>query len=98
MKSIQLYNQNDLDNNLKADCYKELGLLSYLENDLEKALEHTESGIDAFVKNGTNQRLKYVLYRNKAVYLEKMGRINEGMDIVQQIWDSKDEINEPETL
>jgi tetratricopeptide (TPR) repeat protein len=76
------------ESNMEAASFLLLGLIKYYQNDLEQALEYTNSGINAFVESGENKHIKSLLYRNKGVYLQRLGRITEGMRLVQEIWDS----------
>ncbi|MFC4076053.1 helix-turn-helix domain-containing protein [Salinithrix halophila] len=88
--AIRLTNQNAYGNqsNIEAASFTELGLNSYYQNDMEQALAYTESGIDAFVEDGERLHFKYVLLRNKIVYLERLGRIGEALKVVEDHWES----------
>ncbi|SEN71802.1 helix-turn-helix domain-containing protein [Lihuaxuella thermophila] len=87
--ALRISQQNPYkENNMEAASYLLLGYISYYQNNLERALEYTNSGIEAFVDEGENQHIKYLLYRNKGVYLQRLGRVTEGMRLVQDIWDS----------
>ncbi|SMO84129.1 tetratricopeptide repeat protein [Melghirimyces algeriensis] len=78
--------------NIEAACFTELGLCSYHQNNLETALKFTESGLDAFQTEGDRKFIQYKLLRNKAVYLERLGRLNEALQVVQDTWDYLSEI------
>ncbi|WP_169713733.1 tetratricopeptide repeat protein [Paludifilum halophilum] len=99
-KAIQLCNPNGSSDstNVEAFSFLELGLCSYYQNDLEKALQLTESGIDAFTPDGSRRYLWPLLHRNKGVYLEHLDRVAEGLKLVQEIWDSLDAIDDAETV
>ncbi|MBA4493612.1 helix-turn-helix domain-containing protein [Paenactinomyces guangxiensis] len=87
--SLRISQQNPYkENNMEAASYLLLGLMRYFQNDLEQALEYTNSGINAFVEDGENEYIKGLLYQNKGVYLQRLGRVAEGMRLVQDIWDS----------
>jgi tetratricopeptide (TPR) repeat protein len=86
--ALRISQQNPYkENNMEAASYLLLGLISYYRNDIEQALEFTNSGIEAFVENGENKHIKALLYRNKGVYLQRTGRITEGIQLVHEIWD-----------
>jgi tetratricopeptide (TPR) repeat protein len=86
--ALRLSQQNPYkENNMEAASYLLLGLISYYQNNIEQALEYTNNGINAFVEDGENKHIKSLLYRNKGVYLQRMGRITEGIRLVQDIWD-----------
>lgn len=76
------------ENNMEAASYLLLGLISYYQNNIEQALEFTNTGIHAFVEEGQNKYIKSLLYRNKGIYLQRLGRLTEGMRLIQEIWDS----------
>lgn len=76
------------ENNMEAASYLLLGLISYYQNNIERALEFTNTGINSFVEDGENKHIKSLLYRNKGIYLQRLGRITEGMRLVEDIWDS----------
>lgn len=89
------YNENS---NIEASSFCDLGVCAYLQNDLESAIQFTDSGLDAYKENGDRSYLRHTLPRNKAIYLERLGNIHEGMRIVEEIWDKRFEIYEVDTL
>jgi tetratricopeptide (TPR) repeat protein len=97
--ALRISQQNPYkESNMEAASYLLLGLIRYKQNNIEQALEMTNNGIEAFKDSGDNQHIKYLLYRNKGVYLQRMGRITEGMRLVQDIWDMIPQINDISTL
>lgn len=58
----------------------------------------TESGLEAFQDNGGREYLKYKLIKNKAIYLERLGRTNEALKIVQDVWGELNRVTPVETL
>ncbi|PTX64220.1 helix-turn-helix protein [Melghirimyces profundicolus] len=95
--AIRLTNQSK-QNNIEAASYNELSLCSFNQNDINQALKYVESGLDSYIENGERPIFKYLLRRNKAIYLEKLGRLGEAMQIVQEVWDSLWEIEQIETI
>ncbi|OYD06251.1 helix-turn-helix domain-containing protein [Paludifilum halophilum] len=91
-QAIKIVNEHPFyeNSNLEAQCFHELGMTYYYQNDLEKALDFANTGIDAYKENGDLPYLRYGLRSNKAVYLDKLGRINEGMQTIQEVWGSID--------
>ncbi|MFC4077609.1 tetratricopeptide repeat protein [Salinithrix halophila] len=87
-KGIQLATQNSVAqrDNIEAACFLEIALCSYHQNDLVKAIQFSDSGIDAFNPEGGRTYLWPLLHRNKGVYLERLGRVAEGMKLVQEMW------------
>lgn len=86
------------ESNMEAASYLLLGLIRYKQNNIEQALELTSNGIKAFNDEGDNQHIKCLLYRNKGVYLQRMGRITEGMRLIQDVWDMMPGIDDINTL
>ncbi|SMO86577.1 helix-turn-helix domain-containing protein [Melghirimyces algeriensis] len=86
------------DSNIEAYAFKDLGRCSYYQNDLQKALLFTDSGLDAYDPDGERNHIKYILLRNKSIYLERLGRIAEAFKIVQDVWSNIHRIDHIETL
>ncbi|MDR6226330.1 tetratricopeptide repeat protein [Desmospora profundinema] len=97
-KAIQLSSQRFQSKNIEAISFLELGVCCHFQNDLEKALQFTESAMDAFVENGERQYLKYLLFMNKAIYLERLGRCSESLSVVDKVWSSRDKIKQSSVL
>lgn len=83
--------------NIEALAFKQLSIGCYFQNDLHQALQYINSAIDSFV-DGNRQQLKYILYCNKARYLEKLGRIGEGLKVVNDLWHEIDNMNDRTAL
>lgn len=98
--AIRLTSQNpaEHESNLEACSFSELGLCAYYQNDLEGALRFTESGLEAFNEEGERLHNKYTLLRNKAIYLERMGRVAEALKVVQDVWEELPKMAEAETV
>ncbi|MFC4076213.1 tetratricopeptide repeat protein [Salinithrix halophila] len=94
-------NQAATQDNMEAYSFSDLGRCSYYRNDLQLALQYTNSGLDAFCHDGERSYIKYILLRNKAIYLERLGRPAEALKIVQDAWDelgNVDHIEHTETV
>ncbi|SMO71189.1 tetratricopeptide repeat protein [Melghirimyces algeriensis] len=81
------------DHNVEADAFNQLGIASFRQNNIVQALKYTENGLDAFLE-GENTTLQYLLKRNQALYLEKLGRLGEAMQVVQEVWEHLHQIEE----
>ncbi|SMO77473.1 helix-turn-helix transcriptional regulator [Melghirimyces algeriensis] len=92
--AIRLASQSDaLENsNIEAASYTELGLCHYYQNNLEEALSFTENGMEAFVSEGERPHFRFVLLRNKAIYLERLNRFGEALKVVEGAWKELDQI------
>lgn len=97
--ALRLSQQNPYkEHNMEAASYLLLSLSSYYQNQMEQALSFTDNGLEAFIEDGENQHIKVLLYRNKGIYLHRLGRITEGMRLVQEIWPEIRNISDVGTL
>lgn len=97
--ALRISQQNPYkESNMEAASYLLLGLIRYKQNNIEQALELTSTGIEVFNDKGDNQHIKCLLYRNKGVYLQRMGRITEGMRLIQDVWEMIPGIDDINTL
>ncbi|PTX60765.1 transcriptional regulator with XRE-family HTH domain [Melghirimyces profundicolus] len=84
--------------NIESYSFNDLGLCAYKQNDLQKALKFTGSGLASFVPEGNRKVVKYILLRNKAIYLERLGRTVDALNTVQDVWNDLAHIEQSETL
>lgn len=92
--ALRFIQQNDLSpNNLEAANYLVLGMCKYKQNDLHQALEYTNHGLKAWTPNGGRKHIRFLLYRNKGIYLQRLGRVIEGMQLVLEVWDEIEHID-----
>jgi tetratricopeptide (TPR) repeat protein len=79
LKTIEgLYDCPSLEqSNLHTICLNDLGRMYFYDGEYEKALENTEQAIQLFDDNGERFYIKPLLYLNKVIYLEKLGREEE---------------------
>ncbi|MGI6127933.1 MAG: tetratricopeptide repeat protein [Planifilum sp.] len=84
--------------NVKATAYNLLSLNSYYQNDMDKAVHYVEQGLESFNPDGERKHLKYVLLRNKGIYLERMGRVVQALRIVDEVWPELGSIDQVETV
>lgn len=84
--------------NVKSVVYNELGLNSYYQNDMDKAVHYTNQGLKSFNPDGDRKHVKYLLFRNKGIYLERMGRVVQALRIVDEVWPELGNIDQAETV
>ncbi|MGF7086562.1 tetratricopeptide (TPR) repeat protein [Kroppenstedtia sanguinis] len=98
--AIRLANQNnpDSESNIEAASYNELSLTSFGQNDLKQALKYAENGLEVFQPGGERPQYEFILKRNRAIYLERLGRLGEAMQIVQEAWPQIHEMIQVETI
>jgi tetratricopeptide (TPR) repeat protein len=85
--------------NLAASCYQELSRIAYFQDNLDKALEYVNSGLNIFIDKPTYDRsIKYVLSISKVIYLDKMDRTHEALQFLDELWKQKSEIENVEVL
>jgi transcriptional regulator with XRE-family HTH domain len=87
-----------LETNLKACCYKEIGRVLYFQNQLNKALEFNQLGIDCYQENGQRQWISHYLAICKAIYLEKLEKVDEALNALEELWKEKDQIKSLEVV
>lgn len=99
-QTIRLANLNPFSKqkNIEAHSYNLLSLCSFFQNDMEQALQHNESGLKAFDENSEDHELKYILIRNKALFLERMDRFTEGLQVIQDNWHLIPKIRQTENM
>lgn len=98
--AIRLVHQGnpDRESNIEAAAYNELSLNSFGQNDMKQALKYTENGLAAFQSGGERPQYESILKRNRAIYLERLGRLGEAMQIVQEAWPQIPEMVQIETV
>ncbi|GAA5345268.1 tetratricopeptide repeat protein [Planifilum fimeticola] len=84
--------------NVESDAYNLLSLSCYYQNDMAKAVHYTDQGLEAFNPEGERKHVKYVLLRNKGIYLERMGRVVPALRIVDKVWPELGNIDQTETV
>ncbi|MDR6226700.1 helix-turn-helix domain-containing protein [Desmospora profundinema] len=93
-KAIHLSSSNPLHRelNTEAATYLELGFCNYRTNNLNIALDHTRKALAVFNPHGARKYLEFILHMNIAIYLERLGRVSESLQVVLSIWERKNEI------
>jgi tetratricopeptide (TPR) repeat protein/DNA-binding XRE family transcriptional regulator len=73
--------------NFKARAFYELGRTCYYQNDLENAFHYVNKGIQCFQEKGERKYLRYNLLISKAIYLEKMDRLLDSLNVLNSLWE-----------
>ncbi|SDZ29110.1 helix-turn-helix domain-containing protein [Thermoactinomyces sp. DSM 45892] len=85
------------ENNIESAGYLMLGVICYLQNSLSQALTYANQGLNVWVQGGERLHIRHLLLRNKGVCLQRLGRITEGMQLIQEIWDEVEQVDRIET-
>lgn len=84
--------------NLKACSYKELGRVVYFQNQINKALEYNQLGLDCYKEDGQRKWILHYLTICKAIYLEKLEKIDQALNTLEELWNEKDKIQSLEIV
>lgn len=95
---MRLASQSSSEENIEAASFNELGVCAFFQNDLEKAIEYTRSGLDSFDDRGERLYYKDILHGNLVVYYERVGRVEEVHRILDQLWNARESIKSMPTL
>jgi tetratricopeptide (TPR) repeat protein len=85
------------ENNMEAASYLLLGICSDHQGNLDQALEYVNDGLLAFYEGGEMQHVKHLLHKHKGIMLQKLGRVTEAMQLVQDSWHLLTEVDDIET-
>lgn len=80
--------------NLKSICCYDLARAFYYKNDLQNALSYVQNGIDSFNPDGDKTK-RYIIHSlkiSKAIYLEKLDRLDEALQTINDLWEDIDKI------
>ncbi|HEY8390404.1 MAG TPA: tetratricopeptide repeat protein, partial [Clostridia bacterium] len=89
--AIKIYNQviHEIQElrktNILAASQNELSRIYYYENNLQKALEHADKGIQSYVNDGERPNTRFYLYVNKAMYLEKLDKNEDALVCIESL-------------
>jgi tetratricopeptide (TPR) repeat protein len=84
--------------NIKAASYHELGRIAMEVHDADQALKYVEEGIEHFQEAGERSDYKSMLLAAKVKVLEKLDRIEEGLRLIEDLWQQIDEIKNVEVV
>lgn len=97
-KAIKITEKKGDRSNIKAASYNEISVIEYIKCELDKALESIEAGINAFQTDGERKYVWWILQLNKALYLEKSGKLANSMNVVLEVWKSIETIDDMGTI
>lgn len=86
LTGLRILNESPRTDNMESAINLVLGISSYLQNNLEQALIYTNNGISALSSEQKNKHIKYDLYCNKGIFLQRLNRITEGICLTRDIW------------
>lgn len=82
-----LTQEHDNKENLESINYNYLAFCRYTQNDMEQALRYVEKGLESFQDNIDDpDQIKYFLMTNRVIYLEKLGRTDEALKRLDELW------------
>jgi len=84
--------------NIEALSYNEWAICHYHQGDLKQALHLTRLAEHAFNEKGERPQFKFTILLNQATYLEKMGRLEEAMQIIEKLFPLIDQMAIYQTL
>jgi len=84
--------------NLIACTYKEMGRIFYFQNQIDKALEYNQRGLDCFQEDGKRKWIYHYLMVCQAIYLEKLDQIDQALQVLEELWPEKDQIQSLEVV
>jgi tetratricopeptide (TPR) repeat protein len=85
------------ENNMEAASYLLLGICSNNQGNLDQALVYINDGLDAYYEEGDMRHVKHLLHKHKGIMLQKLGRITEAMQLVQDSWYLLTDLDDIET-
>jgi tetratricopeptide (TPR) repeat protein len=71
--------------NLLTASYNELANIAYYRNQILEALQYVEEGIRTFVPDEERSYLLSILLGNKAIFLERLGRLEEALRVIEEM-------------
>jgi len=71
--------------NLKAACYQELSFIEYSQNNFREALIYSTEGLKSFLKEGQRQYYREIILISKAVYLQKLNRLEDAQSVLEEL-------------
>lgn len=85
--------------NLEALSYFNLSKCSYEQQEVYQALRYLEKGLESYQENVRDpEQVKYLLLTRRIFYLEKLGRADEALKCLEEIWEKLSEIRRLDIL
>lgn len=98
LTGLRILKEYPCTDNMEPAIYLILGISSYLQNNLEQALIYTNNGISTLSPEKKNMHIKYDLYCNKGIFLQRLNRNTEGICLIRDIWKEVHLIEDIKTL
>jgi tetratricopeptide (TPR) repeat protein len=76
----------DSSTNIPASAYNNLAYIYYKQNNIHKAIKMSRLGLQAFDASGKKQYIQYSLLANLAMYLHKIGQIDQAEEVLSELW------------
>lgn len=101
-QAIRLYEnsvQEIRNTNIKAASLYTLGVICYRQSNFKLAYQYAERGLEEVVEGACERSsCKYALMISQVIYLEKMDRDREAMQLLEQLWKSMDKIQNSDII
>lgn len=84
--------------NIKAASLYTLGVIAYRQSQFKQAYNYAKEGLDEVDPLGERRSCKHALMISQVIYLEKMDRDNEAIQILEKMWSSLDQIQNSDII
>lgn len=85
--------------NLEAASYYALAICRATQKDWEQALKYVERGLEAFQESKSSyDQIQYMLLTSQIEYLDKLGRSDEALRHLDELWKSIEEIHNKDLI
>jgi tetratricopeptide (TPR) repeat protein len=78
--------------------YQALGRISFYEDEMEKALEAVEKGVEKFHHDGEKRYIYHFLLISKIIYLEELNRNEEALLEIDDLWANRNDIDNRQVI
>lgn len=82
------------ESNIIPSAFLDLSFIAHEETNYSLALEYIEHGLSLFDPQGSKQNVYYGLYYNKALFLVKLGHIEEADKALELPWTQREKIHD----
>lgn len=84
--------------NIKAASLYTLGVISYRQSDFKQAYDYAKKGLEEVKEFCERRSCKYALMVSQVIYLEKMDRDSEAIQILETMWSCLDQIHNSDII
>lgn len=89
-KAIKVIEKSNDNSNVKAASYHGLSKVFNRLNNIDQALEYVDKGLQCFVKGNGKSHVYYHLLISKVIYLEKVERLGEALEVLDFMEEQKE--------